>query len=71
MLRSDAGHGSRGVPLVRDGMSSNSGGDDRCSNDASTSHVPSTNVRTTNPANSPSTKENAKRTMRQTRTNRR
>ena len=70
-LRSDASHSSRGVPLVLDGKSSSSGGDDRCSNDANTSHVPSKHVRTTIPANSPSTKANAMRTMRQTRTSRR
>ena len=55
----------------RNGTSSSSGDDGRRSSDANTSHVPSKRVRTTIPANNPSTKANAMRTMRQTRTSRR
>lgn len=41
------------------------------SSDASTNRVPNSYERTTNPANSPNTKDYAKHTMRRSRTNRR
>lgn len=56
---------------ARDGTSSSSDGDDRRSSDANTSHVPSKRVRTTIPANNPSTRDYAMHTMRHSRTNRR
>ena len=70
-LRGDACHDSLDERDVPDGKSSSDGDDARRSSDASTSHVPSSCVRTTNPGNTPSTKDYAKRTMRRTRTNRR
>ncbi len=70
-IRGDACRGSHDADDVRDGKSNSGGGDDgKRSNDASTSHVPSSCVRTTNSGNNPNTKDCAMRTMRRTRTNR-
>ena len=71
VLRRDASRDILRVRGERDGKSSNSDDDDKRSNGANTSHVPSSCVRTTNSGNIPSTRENAKRTMRRSRTNRR
>ena len=65
------------TPGIRDaddgdgGKSSSSGDDGRRSNDASTSHVPSSDEHATNSGSSPSTKDYAKRTMTIPKTSRR
>lgn len=66
-----ASRDNRVLHRVRNGKSSSSGDDDRRSSDANSSHVPNSCERTTNSGNIPSTRANAKRTMRRTRTNHR
>ena len=66
-----ASRDNRVLHRVRNGTSSSSGDDGMRSSDASTNRVPSSCERTTNSGNTPSTRANAMRTMRRTRTNHR
>ena len=58
-----ATHAIRGVHVFLDGKSTNGGDDGMHSNDASTSHVPNSYVRTTNLDNTPNTMEKSMHTM--------
>ena len=70
VLYHDADRGNRGERGVPDGMSTSDGDDAKRSSDASTSHVPNSGERTTNPGNIPNTKDYAMRTNLSSRTSR-